>query len=57
MVFKRAEISYKTSKGQNLARESWLNAKMFNPNWRNVVISISHNIGPLQHIFIWIPDE
>jgi hypothetical protein len=29
MVFKRAEISYKTIKGQKLARESWLNAKMF----------------------------
>jgi hypothetical protein len=28
IVFKRVEISYKTTKGQNLARESWLNVKM-----------------------------
>ena len=29
MVFKRAEILYKSIKGQNLAHQSWLTAKMF----------------------------
>lgn len=47
MVFKRAEILYKSIKGQNLAHQIWLTAKMFIVNSNCYRLMKNHNFRTL----------